>query len=374
MRTSAWILGLLLVVAIAAGGLWWIDRQEWAGEASADAAPGQERDARTPVRVAEVAPQTFETVVESLGTIEARESVTVTATVTERVRELLFDDGDRVEAGQVLARLDADEERADLREAMVQVEDERRELERIRDRVAEGVVTRQQVDQQRSRLNEAEARHAAAQARVDQRVIRAPFAGQLGLRKVSPGALVSPGTPIVELDDIAVVNADFAVPERHAAAIRLGMTVRGRSARDPFAGEVVALSNRIDVATRTLMVRARVDNPERALRPGMLVNIHLPLDPVERPAVPEGAVQQTADQHFVFRLRDDETVERIRIRIGRRTPGFAEVLEGLEPGDTVVSEGTLRVRDGMQVRVLPPRHQGAAARGPLHESGVGSAA
>ncbi|MGM0553946.1 MAG: efflux RND transporter periplasmic adaptor subunit [Pseudomonadota bacterium] len=359
---------------MAAGGLWWIDRQEPAGEASADAAAEQERDARTPVRVTEVAPRTFETVVESMGTIEARESVTVTATVTERVRELLFDDGDRVEVGQVLARLDADEERAELREARVQVEDERRELERIRDRVAQGVVTRQQVDQQRSRLNEAEARLAAVQARVDQRVIRAPFAGQLGLRRVSPGALVSPGTPIVELDDISLVNADFAVPERHAVAIRLGMTVRGRSAHGPFEGEVVALGNRIDAATRTLTVRARVDNPERVLRPGMLVNVRLPLDPMERPAVPEGAIQQTADQYFVFRLREDQTVERIRIRIGRRSPGFAEVLDGLEPGDSVVSEGTLRVRDGMPVRVLPPRGRDAAARRPVQASADGSAA
>ncbi len=348
-------LGLVLVVAIVAAAWFAFGPEDGARDEGGDAPAASQRDERTPVRVSEVAPRTFETMVESLGTVEANESVVVTASVTERVVEILFDDGDAVEAGDVLVRLDADEERAALREIRVQVDEARRELDRVRDRVADGVVTQQQVDQQRSRLNEAEARLAAAEARVANRVIRAPFSGRLGLRQVSPGSLVSPGTAIVELDDVSVVKVDFAVPERHAAAIGLGMEVAGRSASGEFAGQVAAVSNRLDVATRTLTVRALVENPDLLLRPGMLVNIRLPLDPVERPGVPEGAIQQVADQHFVFRLRDDGTVERVRIRIGRRDPGYAEVLDGLEPGDTVVSEGVSRVRDGREVRVLPPR-------------------
>ena len=366
MKAIGGFLGLVLVVAVAAAA-WYAFGPETGDDTSADA-PAAERDDRTPVRVSEVAPRTFETVVESLGTVEANESVVVTASVTERVVEILFDDGDTVEAGDVLVRLDADEERAALREIRVQVDEARRELERVRDRVADGVVTQQQVDQQRSRLNEAEARLAAAEARVANRVIRAPFSGRLGLRQVSPGSLVSPGTAIVELDDVSVVKVDFAVPERHIAAIHLGMDVQGRSANGAFEGQVAAVSNRLDVATRTLTVRAMVENPDLLLRPGMLVNVRLPLDPVERPAVPEGAIQQVADQHFVFRLRDDGTVERVRIRIGRRDPGFAEVLDGLEPGDTVVSEGVSRVRDGREVRVLPPR----APEGNNGEAGDGA--
>lgn len=353
MKAIGGFLGLLLVVAIAAAA--WFAFGPGAGDADGAGPAASERDERTPVRVSEVAPRTFETIVESLGTVAANESVVVTASVTERVVEVLFDDGDTVAEGDLLVRLDAAEERAALREIRVQVDEARRELERVRDRVADGVVTQQQVDQQRSRLNEAEARRTAAEARVANREIRAPFSGRLGLRQVSPGSLVSPGTAIAELDDVSVVKLDFAVPERHAAAVHLGMEVAGRSANGEFTGQVAALSNRLDVATRTLTVRALVENPDLLLRPGMLVNIRLPLDPVERPAVPEGAIRQVADQHFVFRLRDDGTVERQRIRIGRRDPGFAEVLEGLEPGDTVVSEGVSRVRDGREVRVLPPR-------------------
>ncbi|WP_019624037.1 efflux RND transporter periplasmic adaptor subunit [Thioalkalivibrio thiocyanoxidans] len=357
MKAIGWLLGLLAVVALGVAVWYGVEgeRPEANGEGQATDEAPEEADRRTPVRTSIVQPRTFETIVESLGTVRANESVLVTANVTERVVEVLFDDGDEVEAGQVLVRLDADEAEAALREARVQVEEARRELERVRDRVADGVVTQQQVDQQRSRLSEAEARLAAAQARVANRTIRAPFSGRLGLRQVSPGSLVSPGTPIAELDDIERVRVDFAVPERHAAAIPLGSTVMGRSAIGAFEGQVSAVSNRLDVSTRTLTVRATVDNPDFILRPGMLVNIRLALDPVERVAIPEGAVQQVADQHFTFRHLDDGTVERVRIRIGRRMPGFAEILSGLETGDVVVSEGVSRVRDGQSVRVLPPR-------------------
>ncbi|ADC72812.1 efflux transporter, RND family, MFP subunit [Thioalkalivibrio sp. K90mix] len=357
MKAIGGLLGLVAVVALGVAAWYWFEGESATanGEAQAVGEAPSALDRRTPVRTAVVQPRTFETIVESLGTVQANESVTVTANVTERVVEILFDDGDEVEAGQILVRLDADEAEAALREARVQVDDARRELERVRDRVADGVVTRQQVDQQRSRLSEAEARVAAAEARVANRTIRAPFAGRLGLRQVSPGSLVSPGTPIAELDDIERVKVDFAVPERHAAAIVLGSTIHGRSASGAFEGQVSAVSNRLDVATRTLIVRAAVQNPDLILRPGMLANVRLALDPVERVAIPEGAVQQVADQHFTFRLLDDGTVERVQIRIGRRMPGFAEVLSGIDAGDTVVSEGVSRVRDGQSVRVLPPR-------------------
>ncbi|WP_019591576.1 efflux RND transporter periplasmic adaptor subunit [Thioalkalivibrio sp. ALE20] len=351
MKASG-IIGGILVLALAAGGAWWLQQQDDAGAARATLPDSGERDERTPVRVSEVAPREFETVIEALGTVAARESVTVRAPVTARVESLEFEDGDRVEAGDVLVELRAEEERARRDEARVRVEEASRELARVRDRVEDGIVTRQEVDQQASRLAEARAALAAATAQVEDRTIRAPFTGTLGLREVSPGAMVTPDTALVELDDIRTVRLDFPVPERFAGAIELGMPVTGHSAVGDFAADVTALSNRIDAATRTLNVRAVADNPEQRLRPGMLATVRLALDPQRAPAVPEGAVVQTADQHFVFRLQEDETVSRDRIRIGRRAPGWVEVLDGVETGDTVVSEGVSRVRDGMTVRVL----------------------
>ncbi|AGA31987.1 multidrug-efflux system secretion protein, HlyD family [Thioalkalivibrio nitratireducens DSM 14787] len=346
----------VLVVAILGGiGLWyWSLHDDGAGNAS-PAAGNAALDRRVPVRLAVVEPLRFETVLESLGTAQANESVTLTATVTANVAAIGFRDGDEVEAGQVLVRLASAEELAEQREAQVTLTEQRRELNRIRGLAADGIVPRQQVDQQRSRVEEAEARLAAVEARLSDRVIRAPFSGVLGLRRVSTGSLVTPGTAVAELDDISLIKVDFTIPERFLGVVRRGMPIEARSVafRDRvFEGVVTAISTRVDVATRTFTVRAEIDNPDRELRPGMLLTTRLALDPADRLAIPEGAVLATADQHFVFVLAEDGTVQRRQIRIGRRQPGWVEVLDGLANGDRVVHEGILRVREGSEVRVL----------------------
>lgn len=349
------IAALLVLVMLAGGALWfWSAQDRGAGNAS-PAAETAAVDRRIPVRVAAVEPRLFETVLESLGTAQANESVTLTASVTANVAEITFRDGDEVLAGQVLVQLASAEELADQREAQVALNEQRRELNRIRGLAADGIVPRQQVDQQRSRVEEAEARLAAVEARLADRVIRAPFSGVLGLRRVSTGSLVTPGTAVAELDDISVIKLDFTVPERFLGSVRSGMTVEARSVafRDRvFEGVVTAVSTRVDVTTRTFTVRAELDNPERLLRPGMLLTTRMPLDPAERLAIPEGAVVVTADQHFVFVVNDDSEIRRQQVRVGRRQPGWVEVLEGLSSGERVVSDGILRVRHGSRVRVL----------------------
>ena len=345
----------LLVLAILAGGALWLWSAQEQGTGNASPAAGAAGERRIPVRVAVVEPRRFETVLESLGTAQANESVTLTATVTANVAEIAFSDGDEVEAGQVLVRLASGEELADRREAQVALLEQRRELDRIRGLAADGIVPQQQVDRQRSRVEEAEARLAAEDARLSDRVIRAPFSGVLGLRRVSIGTLVTPGTAIAALDDISVIKVDFTLSERFLGAVRRGMPIEARSVafRDRvFEGEVTAVSTRVDVATRTVTVRAEIDNAEGELRPGMLLTTRLPLDPAERLAVPEGAVMARADQHFAFVLADDDTVMRRQITIGRRQPGLVEVLDGLAEGDRVVNDGILRVREGTRVEVL----------------------
>jgi membrane fusion protein, multidrug efflux system len=345
---------LVLLAALAGGGVWFWSTQE-SGVGNASPAPGQGADRRIPVRVATVAPQRFETVLESLGTAQSNESVTITASVTANVAEIGFHDGDEVEAGRVLVRLASAEEFAEQREAQVTLTEQRRELNRIRGLAADGIVPQQQVDQQRSRVEEAEARLAAVEARLSDRVIRAPFSGVLGLRRVSTGSLVTPGTPVAELDDISVIKIDFTVPERYLGALRNGMAIEARSIafRDRvYEGVVTAVSTRVDIATRTFTVRAEVDNVDRELRPGMLLTTRLALDPADRLAIPEGAVVSTADQHFVFVVDDEGKARRQQIRIGRRQPGMVEVLDGLSEGERIVNEGTLRVRQGSELRIL----------------------
>lgn len=308
-----------------------------------------------PVRVTRPETRTFTTLLESLGTAQANESVTVTATVTGTVTEIAFRDGEQVRAGQVLLRLASAEELADRREVLAALADQTRELERIQGLAREGLVPRQQVDQQRSRLEELEARLAAVDARVADRVIRAPFSGVLGLRRVSTGSLVTPGSTIVDLDDISLIKVDFTVPERFLGVIRSGMPIEARTVAFPdqvYRGAVTATSSRIDVATRSLTVRATVDNAQQELRPGMLLTTRLPLEPVERLAVPEGALVALGDQNFVYVVDSENRAQRQLVRTGRRQPGFVEILEGLETDHQVVSEGTLRLRPGAVVRVL----------------------
>lgn len=308
-----------------------------------------------PVRVTRPETRTFTTLLESLGTAQANESVTVTATVTGTVTEIAFRDGEQVRAGQVLLRLASAEELADRREVLAALADQTRELERIQGLAREGLVPRQQVDQQRSRLEELEARLAAVDARVADRVIRAPFSGVLGLRRVSTGSLVTPGSTIVDLDDISLIKVDFTVPERFLGVIRSGMPIEARTVAFPdqvYRGAVTATSSRIDVATRSLTVRATVDNAQQELRPGMLLTTRLPLEPVERLAVPEGALVALGDQNFVYVVDSENRAQRQLVRTGRRQPGFVEILEGLATDHQVVSEGTLRLRPGAVVRVL----------------------
>jgi len=354
LQTMRTFLILLLLVGVGAvGALYWLtfERDDPGAEAPVVTAV----DRRVPVRVAEVIPRRFETTLESLGTAQANESVTLTASVTAHVVEIAFRDGDQVTAGQVLVRLASAEEFAEQREAQVTLTEQRRELNRIRGLAADGIVPQQQVDQQRSRVEEAEARLAGVDARISDRVIRAPFTGVLGLRLVSTGALVSPGTPVAELDDISVIKVDFTVPERFLGAIVTGMPIEAHGVAFPdsvYEGRVTAVATRVDVATRTLTVRAEVDNADRELRPGMLLTTRIALAPADRLSIPEGSLVTTADQHFVFVIDSDGKASRQQIRIGRRHPGHVEVLEGLSAGERVVTEGILRVRQGSQVRVL----------------------
>jgi membrane fusion protein, multidrug efflux system len=338
---------LILVLAIA-GAVAFVYHYEPGGNGPAASGGG----GITPVVVEAVGRERFVTTLESLGTAHSNESVDLAAKVTGRVESLEFTDGQRVRRGDLLARLDTAEERAELREAEVRLAEQRRELERIRGLVAERNLPRQRLDEQESRVSEAEARLEAARARLDDREVRAPFSGVLGLRRVSVGALVSPGTLITTLDDISVVKLDFTVPETFLPAIEPGQDITARGAAYPgrdFTGRVTSIDSRIDPGTRAGIVRAEIPNPEGLLRPGMLLTVRLFRNPAESLSVAESALVPVRDEQYVFVLTDDDRVERRRIVTGRRAPGRVEVLEGLEEGLRVVVEGTHRIRPGARV-------------------------
>jgi membrane fusion protein (multidrug efflux system) len=290
--------------------------------------------------------------VQALGTVKARESVTVTAKVSETVQRVHFDSGDVVAVGAPLVTLSGQAQHAALAEAQAAANEADRLYRRQSELAAQQLIARSALDTQRATRDAARARVAQMRAEIGDRVIRAPFAGVLGLRQVSPGSLVTPGTAIATLDDTARVFVDFPVPEALLAQVAPGQRLAGRSeayAGREFEGTVSTVDARIDAATRAVTVRGDFANTDRALRPGMLLQVILHRPERQALLVPEIAVVQVGQDSFVYRVKADGSVERADIKVGARRDGQAEVAEGLKAGDRVVIDGTGKLRPGSKV-------------------------
>jgi membrane fusion protein (multidrug efflux system) len=297
--------------------------------------------------------------VEALGTLRANESVTLTALVAEKVSRVHFTDNQRVEAGQLLVEMTSAEEQALLQEALVDRDESARQLERVRSLARQGSASQAQLDEQRRAYKTAEARLTAIESRLGDRVITAPFAGVVGLRQISPGALVSPGELITTLDDDSVMKLDFTVPSVFLPHLEPGLAIEAMARaypEQPFSGEVAAVDSRVDPVSRTVVVRALIENPTHLLRPGLLMTVTLLSNPRDALVVPEEAVLAEGDSTYVFRVvRGDAqtsvgtSVKKVAVQVGARQPGLVEILSGLDQGDQVVTHGHQKVRDGAAV-------------------------
>ena len=301
-----------------------------------------------------VATRPLADVVEAVGTTKANESVTITAKVTDAIRQLRFQDGDFARRGDVLVELTNNEQTAQLAEAEANVLDAQTQYERLEDLLAQGSVPVSDVDEARARLAAMTARHQAILARLDDRLIRAPFDGLLGFRQVSAGTLITPGTAITTLDDIATIKLDFSIPEVHLGAVHPGLQLTAQSAAFPeraFPAAVQTVGSRVNAVTRAVQVRALIDNAELLLRPGMLMTVRLVIASRDAVMVPETALLQRGGESFVYLLSDDQRAIRTGIGLGARRDGWAEVLSGLTVGQRVITEGVIKVRDGAPVRL-----------------------
>jgi membrane fusion protein, multidrug efflux system len=293
----------------------------------------------------------------ALGTAKANESVTLTAKTAETVARVNFDDGQIVESGAVLVELTDRAEVAQLKEAQAAFVETEKQYERLLGLVRQGTVTQAQVDQQLAARDSARARMEAIRVRLSDRVVTAPFAGVLGFRAVSPGTLVQPGTVITTLDDVSVIKLDFAVPETFLGALATGQAIEAKSAAWPdreFLGTVRSLDSRVDPVTRSIQVRAEIDNAEGLLKPGMLLNVEVYNRPRQSLSVPEVAVSAIRDRMFVYRVSSDNKAEEVTVTVGSRRRGEVEILEGLAEGDRIITDGLVRVRDGVPVNVVSP--------------------
>ena len=276
--------------------------------------------------------------------------------MTETVSRVRFEDGDLVEAGAVLVELTKAEQAALLAEAEANRDDARKQHERQARLARDQLVPTSQADEARARFEAQDARYESLLARLEDRLIRAPFAGKLGFRAVSNGTLVTPGTPITTLDDISMIKLDFTVPEVNLNLVRPGLRLVAESSAFPgeaFPATVRTIDSRVDPATRSVLVRALISNPELRLLPGMLLTVTLTTAERESIMVPEPAVLQRASQVFVYTIVEGRA-ELTQITTGDRQDGWIEVTSGLQPGQQVITEGIIKIRNGTPVTTERP--------------------
>ena len=325
------------------------------------------------VIVAEAGRQSFVDRIEALGTLKANESVQLTVNVSETVTALHFDDGQRVERGQILVEMTSSEEHALLEEARANLDEAKRQFNRVRRLESQGIEAQSLLDQRRRESDTARARLAAIESRLADRLIKAPFAGVLGLRNISVGALVETGDLITTLDDDSVMKLEFAVPSVYLADLQPGLPIsaRTRAYGDRiFEGEVKVVDSRVDPVNRTLLVRALLPNPDRTLKPGMLMTVELLRNRRQTLVIPESALMPKGREHYVLRIQGEPPVaEKRLIRIGSRRPGEVEVLDGLEEGDWVITHGMEKTRVGAQVRIRGREGEGKSLTQMLRPTG-----
>lgn len=324
-----------------------------------------ERAKPTPsVVVTKVTKSSLADKVEALGTTRANEHVVLTANVSDYIVELNFSDGEQVKKGKVLARLNTAQQQALLSQAKVDLAQQQREYRRIEDLVRRKTIASSELDQLQSQIDLAQARIAEAQAAIDDRILKAPFSGELGLRQVSVGALVAPGTAITTLDDTSVLKLDFEVPEQFYPVLKPGDEIVAKSAayrQRAFKGRIATIDPRIDETSRAFTVRALLPNKHQQLAPGMLMQVTIVRNPRQAIVIPEEALIALGKQQYVYILDDDNIVHQQPVTIGTRQRGRVEITAGLATGQCIITRGKLKVRLGQQVEVQQEDWRGASS-------------
>ena len=299
-------------------------------------------------------PQRLLDQVQALGTARANESVEIRPRISSVVTRVAFTEGQLVREGELLIELENSEARAELAVAEAALTESRSTYKRSEALASTQAISASNLEQLRATMQVHQAQVAAARARLENTVIRAPFSGRVGLRRVSPGGFVDTSTVITTLDDTDVIKLDFSIPETFLTVVASGMNIVARSLVYPgrtFAGTVESVDTRLDPVARSVQVRAVLANPDGALKPGMFLTVDLQRDRGEVLVAPEEAIVPERDQQYVFQVVDGKAVKRL-VTLGRRVPGLVEVTGGISAGDMLITEGTHKVREGSTVEVV----------------------
>ena len=327
----------------------------------------------TTVTSAEVKQENWAALLSAVGSVGAVQGAVVSTELGGVVAEVRFENGGVAKKGDVLVRLDASAEEGQLHSAEADLELARADLERTRDLAARKVVSKAELDSAESKFKQKEGSVSQMRSMITKKEVRAPFDGQLGIRQVNIGQSIDARQPIVPLTSLDPVYADFALPQQHLSQISQGLEVHVRSDAIPgqeFKGKLTAIDSMVDAATRNVSLQATLPNPEHVLRPGMFAKVEVVL-PTKEPvlAIPATAIAYApyGDSVFIIEKKKDpkngkesQVIRQQFIRTGETRGDFVTVTQGLKAGETVVSSGVFKLRNGMPVVInneLAPKPQ-----------------
>lgn len=357
-RGLYWRLGIVAVIlAVVFGAFYGFEqfKQKMIGQMFSHKPPP------SPVAVIKATREPVPRYLDSIGTLSSISQVTVSPQVAGRVLKILFESGATVKAGDPLVQLDDGAERADFANFQAQAKMAEVSLARAQALAKEKYGTQANVDQQHMNLEVARAGMARSQVLIDQKLIRAPFAGSLGIRQIDVGRYISAGMPIVTLTDLDRLYVDFTLPENRRATLTVGLPVEVRADAFPdrvFQAEISTIEPQIDPLTRAIKLRATLPNPNHLLQPGMFVRARVVLPPQgEAVTVPETAVDYTTYGESVFVIKESQDAEgkpvykavQTFVDVGARYEGKIAITKGVNEGDQVINGGQIRVQNGAAV-------------------------
>ncbi len=366
MNKTAVAVVVIAVVLAAAGGGYWFGTQRpmptsmaggpgAATPAQGKSGPGAPAGGPPPTAVEAIKvvtapmPQT----ITAVGSLRSDESVTLRPESAGRISEITFQEGQRVAKGAPLVKLDPAIPQAEVQQAKANLTLAKAKFDRAVDLAKRSFISGQARDEAENNLKVAEASLQLAEAKLAKTELKAPFAGIIGLRSVSVGDYVKEGADLVNLEAIDPLKVDFRVPETYLRQVQVGQSLQVTLDALPgsaYDGKVVAVNPLIDAAGRSVVIRAQVRNQDTSLRPGMFARVRLiTRDQADAMVVPEQALMPQGNEQYVFKVVDGKVV-RAKVETGQRRDGKVEVVAGLAPGDTVVTAGQLKLRDGAPVR------------------------
>lgn len=352
-------------IAVASGAAWWLQKPKAPDAAGpSPAGNGTNANAGKPVTVeaarVEIARLSDDT--QAVGSLRSRRGVVLRPEVSGRITQLNFTDGQRVRKGQVLVQFDDQLPLAQVQQSQAELSIARANQKRNQELVAQNFISQRSLDESAANLQVAEAKLSLAKATAARLKIIAPFDGIAGIRLVNVGDYLKDGADIVNIEDIEAIYVDFRLPERFQNKVRRGQTAMldidalpGRK----YNAQIQAIDPLIDANGRSIGIRGCIDNRQLQLRPGMFARVNAVFGVRENARViPEEAIVPQGGRQFVIKLLEgpnEQTriTKRVEVKVGLRSPGKVEILEGLEPGDVVVATGQQRVqRDGTVVSVV----------------------